>query len=56
MKSSSRSAAQLLKMIKRGFHPKIAATELAERIERGPVRSCVPHKKRKPVLYGLNDL
>jgi len=56
MKASSRTARQLLKSIRRGFNPKAAAMELAERIERGPVRSCVPHKKRKPILYGLKDL
>lgn len=56
MKASSRSAAQLIKIIKRGFHPEAAAKALAERIERGPIRSCVPHKKRKPFLYGLKEL
>jgi len=56
MKASSRSAAQLLKMIKRGYHTKKASMELAERIETGPIRSCVPHKKRKQALYGINEL
>ena len=56
MKASSRSAAQLLKMCNRGYHTRKAAMELAERIERGPIRSCVPHKKRKQILHGLNEL
>ena len=48
-----RTASQLAKQIRRGLRlrerdiAEPAAHEWAERIERGPVRSCVPKKKQR---------
>lgn len=50
MKNSSKTAMQLIKAAKRGGglrQTKTALYALAERIEKGPIRSCVPKKKQR---------